>query len=381
MQVNRFFIWIILLLLCGSCIDPFQPVINETQESLVINGVITDQPGIHKVTISMSTPYNEPSFEPISGCVVRVEDDLGDMVVYTEANPGVYETYLDASFLAINRSYTLFINTPGGQEYQSSYDTLLACPSIDTIYYEVESQGTSDPNVTHHGIQFFSNLTGSDETSRNVRWLLEETWEYDAAAYATHIWYGGPVFPIMSDTLTTCYMSDPILGLFSASTRYLTENRLVHNKLNYVSAETPRLKVQYSLLVKQHSLTNEIYHYWERMESQTADGGGLYETQPSSIIGNIYNIHNAAEKVLGCFYASQQKSKRLTFKADFDFIVPLFTCELDTANSVDELGSLFPYYLHSIDPLGMGGPPYLWGSESCFNCVLKGGTNNKPDYW
>ncbi|MEN8227508.1 MAG: DUF4249 domain-containing protein [Bacteroidota bacterium] len=381
MPVNRFHIWILLLLLCGSCVEPFQPVIEETQEVMVIYGVITDQPGIHRVTVSTSTPYNDPSLVPVSGCVVRVEDELGNMSIYAETDPGIYETTLNTPFLATNKSYTLFVNTQGGGEYQSSYDTLLACPPIDSIYYEVDSIGTSDPNVIRYGVQFYSELTGSNDASRNFRWQLEETWRYHSAKMANQFWYGGPLIPVMADSIFTCYMTGPVNGLYSASTRYLSENKLKRNKLAFVSNETPRLRLEYSLLVKQQSLTNEIFNYWDRMESQTSDGGGLYETQPASTIGNIYNVHRPEEKVLGCFYATQQQSKRLTFKSEFDFYVPGFTCELDTAQSVKELGSNRPYYLFSLDPFLAVGPPYLYGSNSCFDCRLKGGTTEKPEYW
>lgn len=380
MQANKLYTFLFITLLCGSCIEPFQPEINETQETLVIYGVVTDQPGLYQVTISRSAPYNDPSFKPLSGCVVRVEDELGNMVVYEESMPGIYETYLEASFLAVHKAYSLFVNTPGGKEYQSSYDTLLPCPVIDTIFFEVESKGTSDPEVTRYGIQFYSGLTGSDEASRNFRWQLEETWEYQSASRANLYWDGGPLIPVLADSINTCYMTQPVHGLYSASTGHLTENKLTRNKLIYVSDETPRLRLRYSLLVKQQSLSREVFEYWEKMKSQTGNVGGLYETQPSSTVGNVFNLNDPDEEVLGCFYATQQQSKRLTFKGDFDFDVPGYTCELDTASSLNEIGTSFPYWLLSLDPLGRG-PPYLNGSMSCFDCRLKGGTSVKPDFW
>lgn len=380
MQVNRLHMVLALWLLCGSCVEPFQPEIRETQESVVISGAITDQPGIHQVTVSVSTPYNNPSYMPLSGCVVRVEDDHGNLAVYQETRPGVYEADLDASFLILHRSYSLLVNTPDGRDYRSGYDSLLACPPIDTLYFDVKSQGTSDPDLTYYGLQFYSELTGSEGYSRNFRWKLEETWEYNSAARANLVWYGGQVIPVLADTINTCYMTEPVTGLFSASTRYLSENSLKRNKLNYVSNESPRLKLKYSLLVTQQSLTDEAYGFWDRMKSQSGEGGGLYETQPASTVGNIYNVEDPDEKVLGCFYATQLVKKRLTVTSDFEFGVPGYTCELDTASSLGELGSYYPYYLYSLDPLGVG-PPYLNGPSYCFLCELKGGTTEKPDYW
>ncbi len=377
---------ILMLLVCGSCIDPFQPVINDTQEVLVINGVITEKPGIHQVKVSVSTPYNNPSSVPISGCVVRVEDELGNMAVYEEGEPGTYEVYLDSSFLALNKLYSLSVVTLNGDEYRSTYDTLLACPPIDTLYYEVQSLGTSNADVTYYGLQFYADLSGSDDASRNFRWLLQETWEYRSVVKANVVWDGVTVIPIYVDSIYTCYMTDQVKDLHSASTKYLIENSLKYNKLNFVSNATPRIRLQYSLLVTQQSLTDEIYGYWERMRSQLSDGGGLYETQPSSTIGNIYNINSPEEKVLGCFYATQQQSKRLTvnrleIKSEFDFNVPGFTCNSDTTADLSDIGFKYPYFLKSLDPMMAIGPPYVYGARACFDCRLSGGTNLKPGYW
>ncbi|MFC2081476.1 DUF4249 family protein [Bacteroidota bacterium] len=74
-------------LLCTySCIEPFHPEIKEMQDRLVINGSISDQPGLQFVEVSRSSPYNEPGFIPVKGCVVRVEDENGQGLTYSE-NP------------------------------------------------------------------------------------------------------------------------------------------------------------------------------------------------------------------------------------------------------------------------------------------------------
>ena len=111
-----------------SCIEPFQPEIKESQDMLVINGSISDKPGWHFVEISRSSAYNDPGFIPVKGCVVRVEDQNGRGVTYSEYQPGIYRADLDESFLGVNNAYKLYVYTQDGEEYQSDYDSLLACP-------------------------------------------------------------------------------------------------------------------------------------------------------------------------------------------------------------------------------------------------------------
>ena len=156
--------------------------------------------------------------------------------------------------------------------------------------------------------------------------------------------------------------------------------------MNFVSNETDRLKVTYSLLVKQQSLTRRSYVYWEKMKAQSSETGGLYEIQPSSAIGNIYNISDPDEVVLGIFYATQQQSKRIMVnnvsnESDhFDFEIPYLTCEWYSAAGVFQMGRDFPYYMRSVSPLGFG-PPYETADQICFDCRIQGGINVKPDFW
>jgi hypothetical protein len=380
MQVNRYHILILLMVLCGSCIEPFNPQIEESQEVLVINGIITDRSGLHHVVISRSTPYNDPSFAPVTGCVVTVQDEKGQVVGYSETSPGVYEAYLESGFLQVGKSYALFASTPEGNEYRSDYDSLLACPPVDNIYYELKSHETTDPDITLHGAQFYMDVKGTSETASNYRWLLEETWEYTAPYVADLVWFGGEVLPNLSDSMYTCYMTNPVKDLFSASTRYLSVNHLYRNPLHYVSNESPRLRIKYSVLVEQHSLTNQAFDYWDHLKSQSGEGGGLYESQPSSTIGNIYNVNDPSEKVLGYFYATQVQQERLALEAISEFELPRYQCVLDTIQSLNELDTSYPHFLFSLSPMGSG-PPYLHGRIQCFDCRLYGGTTTPPEFW
>lgn len=381
MPVNRYYIVLLPALTCSSCIEPFEPEIRESQSVVVINGMISDTPGIHEVTVSRSAPYHDPHFQPVGGCVVTVEDGTGAYFPYHESSPGRYWTDLPASFLSVGKAYSITVRPPGPLVYRSDFDTLLPCPPIDTLYFEVQTRGSTVPGKTLHGIQFYLDLTGSVNSADNYRWLLEETWEYRTPHIGQYIYayQGGPISYFYTDHIHQCYITNPVRELYSASTRFLSENTIRRNPLNYVSNETPRIKIRYSLLVTQQSLTNAAYTYWDRLEQQSEESGGLYETQPYSITGNMCNTENPEEKVLGFFYATQQRTERIMVPNDFDFDVAGYTCTLDTALNFDDFFTDFPYYLISLNPLG--GFPYLFGDQHCFDCRKKGGVTEKPDFW
>jgi len=384
MPANRYYILLILLLLvCKACIEPYDPIINETQEVMVIDGVITDQAGMHQVTVSISSPYGEPEFRPVGGCVVSVRDDLGNIEFYTESweTEGVYEAWLDVPFLGVGKSYSLQVVAPSNNVYVSDYDTLLSCPPVDSVYYFEELSGGKDPDDVWQGLQFYNDVRGFDGGTRNYRWKAIATWEYHSPFTAQYVRYKGQNIPYIEDTVSACWQTETIETVYAASTQLLSENNIYQNKLHYVSDQTPRLADRYSLLVEQYSLTDQAYTYWEKLAAQSANSASLYETQPSSSQGNIYNADGSAEKVLGCFYASQIQEKRIFVEwEELSFSAGAYTCRLDTL--FDNSTFMFDkyYYLLSLQPLGPG-PAWLGGLANCFDCTERGGDNEIPEFW
>jgi hypothetical protein len=185
----------------------------------------------------------------------------------------------------------------------------------------------------------------------------------------------------VEDTVSTCYLTETIKTVYAASTQLLSENNIFQNQLHYVSDQTPRLAERYSLLVEQYSLSDQAYTYWEQLAAQSANSASLYETQPSSSQGNIYNANGSIEKVLGCFYATQIQEKRIFVdKDELDFFVAAYACRLDTL--IDNKLFVYDdyYYLFSLADFGPG-PPWLHAEKECFDCTMRGGDNDIPDFW
>ena len=381
MLVNKYHIIALLLLACSSCIEPFDPIIHETQEVLVIDGMVSDRPGNYEVSVSISSPYNNPGYRPVDGCVVTVEDDQGDIRIYDNVGQGKYRAWLEPPFLAEGKAYAVQVRTPNNQTYRSQYDTLLACPPIDSLYHFQQNSGGQDPGDVWYGVQFYNDVRGNVNGTRNYRWKAIATWEYQSPFTAQYVRYKGNNIPYIEDTVSICYLTETIERVFSASTQLLTENSIFQNQLHYVSDQTPRLARRYSLFLEQHSLTDQAYSYWEKIAAQSANDASLYETQPSSSQGNLFNVNRPREKVLGCFYATQIQEERIFVdKYDLDFAAGANICRLDTLHDNSKFIFGKTYYLLSLNPLGPG-PPWLHGMDKCFNCTVSGGDNELPDFW
>ncbi len=381
MSVNRFHIILALCLLCTSCVEPYEPVLEESQEILVISGMISDSPGRHEVTVSLSSPYRFPEFQGMENCLVHVSNQDGDMIHYTDEGEGRYAADVPDSFLGVGDAASLYVLTPDHGEYRSGYDTILPCPEIDSLYWEFQYTGTSDPDKSRPGIQFYLDMAGADSDARNMIWRVTETWEYWASLFGNRIMREfGMMEEFESRVVFKCWKSYPLDHIYTGSTRNLSSNELRGIPLNLVTNETERLQITYSLHVEQQSLSLDAYDYWKRMNEQAAESGGLYEKQPASVPGNIYSVEGTDEDVLGYFYASQVREKRIYVHNNglFDFYIPHIDCDYQPISTLWRSEVItYPVYIYVPGPF----QPAFWGPEECFDCRLQGGDTIRPIPW
>jgi hypothetical protein len=380
MHRNKWIIFLLFIILGAGCIEPFEPEIEETGIALVVDGRITDEPGIQTIYISRSSPYNTPRFLPVSGCVVRMEDASGKSMLFPETESGVYQSVPEPGFLTVGNAFKLVIITADDKMYESEYDSLLACAPIDKLTWKLEEQGTSDPEKFFYGVRFYADVKGDAEESRNYMWTFEETWEYLAYHKLQYIW-DGATYSDYSPELhgyKVCYLTESISQMAVGSSSLMGTNEIVQQPLYFVSNQTPRLQEKYSLLVLQHSLTRGAFQYWDKMKAQSDDAGGLFETQPVSSTGNICNVDDPEEKVLGYFFVTQVQKKRIMVSEDFEFPIATFECPLDTAVTLEDFGVDYPYLMYSLPGRG---PPWAYSYRECHDCTYRGGVTKKPEYW
>jgi hypothetical protein len=371
---NKIFVVTLILPLLTGCIESYYPKIDDAQHSIVIDGTLTDKEGYHYIHVSRSVPLNSDENIPVQNCNVEITDNSGNAIHFYESEPGLYEQWIDQEFLETGRKYKLRV-TAGGSVYESRYETMLPCPPVDNVYYEIEEKETTDPENPLYGIQFYADLNAQSGDAKNYRWELEETWEYHSEYPIKDYWNGREFINLASDnySLFFCWSSGSIHEIHTGTIKEITSNSLSRIPLNWISNETSRLKIKYSLLVKQYSLSDTAYDYWNQLKKSSQETGGLYEIHPPQIRGNIYNINNDDETVLGNFNVSGMSEKRIFVSEKFNFFPICYDCN----PYKPEFGFLFgtqPVYF--IDEIRG-----ITANRKCFDCTLLGGTTEKPDFW
>jgi hypothetical protein len=119
MKLSTYILFFFLLL--DSCITPYE-INTPFQEHLVVEGLITDQPGPYQVKISKTVPIQDQLYPTtwVAGATLTIQDDQGNSEALVEKSPGNY--YTKAFQGVLGRSYWLNIATNDGNVYQSTQE-------------------------------------------------------------------------------------------------------------------------------------------------------------------------------------------------------------------------------------------------------------------
>jgi hypothetical protein len=388
MQVIKYFITgMALLLLFSGCIDPFTPEVEDAPGMMVISGRITDQEGYQMVEVSTSSSYSNSYYNPLRKCIVTIADDKDHRFELTEYEPGRYRCWIGKEYLNQGTYYWVEVTTPDGKQYKSDSETLLPCPSIESIHYETKKIDTENPDIAIYGIQFYVNTDATGSGAKNFLWNMTETWEYHST-YMVSDYYDGEIHfaDEVFDSIYYCWSSGTIYDIYTFTTENLASGKITRCPLNFVSSKSSRLSVKYSMLVSQYSISDNAYHYWNTLQHQSQGTGGFYETQPASITGNIHCLSDPGEIVLGYFMASSVTQKRIFVPRHYDFIIYAPQCDLYdfTPSELQEFLKAFkkkdyPIFLVNLSFSSDG--PWDFAEQYCFDCRKLGGTVTKPDFW
>ena len=362
-----------LLVLSNSCITPFIPKTNEDKKILVVEGLVTDQPDTTIIKLSKSLPLGTSSISsPVQGCLVTISDDLGNTFVLTETIGGTYVTDPSEFQGRIGRIYTLHISTNSDNNnlsYQSSPVEMKYVPPIDSLFYEKVTIQENNGTVSQEGCQVLLNTHDPGNQTKFYRWEYSETWEF--------------MLPYtVPNQVCWLYNNSDIINIKNTSA--LDEARINRYALNFISNLTDRLRIKYSILVKQYSLNEEEYQYWEKLQNITEQVGSLYDLTPSSIPSNVYCLNDPNENVLGYFSVSASTSKRLFIKDHFAGIYTPYTngvCIDDTIFGSGPIQSLNTFVWVIVDqPFPPPGYKVTTRVRGCYDCTVRG-TNVPPSFW
>ena len=376
MRIKNVILLLFLLLYLTSCVDKYWPEIDKYENILVVDGLLTNGADTTIINLSMSSSVNNGKLIPIVGSEMYISDENQSEVYLAETKPGIYKV-LDDSFIGqVGSSYQLHITLPNGKKYVSDICRMPMPSPIDSVYGLIETHQIPNSNEYLDGVQFYvNNHTNLTDTSYYL-WSLSQSFEYRSTFSIDYIWTGSFFDPYPNpDSLQTCWYTSSVSGIYTYSTKYLDEPVIVDFPLNYVSSQNKTISIRYSLLVKQLSILESAFVFWDAIRQQNIESGNLYSQQPIQIRGNIHNVNNAEEPVLGYFTVAGVTKRRIYInRQPLVYHYDICTPNYDAMRNIRyEPGPI--YIVETLGRLGMG------NSDICFDCRLEGGSITPPYFW
>lgn len=342
---------IILFLSVVACKKPFNPILATTTTNfLAVDGTIISGDSTF-ITLSRTTKLSDTTQKKAElKAVVSIENDQKTLFPLIEKSKGIYT--LGVTSFDPARTYRLNIKTSDGKIYQSDFVPLKITPPIDSIYFKQDSRAT---------VLFYVNAHDPSNNTRYYRWDYKETWSY-VSLYLAYIQYKGgqivPIIPGSTDDGSTCYRTDLSNHVFVGSSSKLANDVIADQLLGGITAESEKIAHIYVMQLHQYALTKEAFNYYQNLQTNTEDLGTIFDSQPTTTLGNIHCISSPGELVLGFVCASTITSKQ--FNLHFTDI-PLRVANLS-------YGEWAPFHYYQ---------NYYFGSPDISNC-LHGSISDGP---
>jgi hypothetical protein len=368
MRSQSFIRLILFLALAVGCTVQFFPDVDENQEQLVVDGMITDQNRVNRIKLSRSMPIGTPLVhKAVKGAVVTIIDEKGIVTALTESPPGTYSTDSLKFRGCVGGRYSLNIKL-NYMNYETDFIEMKPVPPVDSLYYEkVVITASKDINEVEEGCKIYADSYDPSKECQFFRWDYTETYEYQVP------------YDVINKVCWVTERSDRVL---IKNTSVYNQSRVSKYPILFITNKTDKLKEKYSILVNQYSLNESEYDFWEKVQNISENVGNLYDITPVAIPGNIRCNTNPEETVLGYFSVSAVTQKRLFVHDKFLGLPNFYTyCATDTIiGRLPETGLNTKYWV--IEDYGDEPLPFwvVTTYRECADCTTRG-TKVKPPFW
>lgn len=320
--MKRIVIFLISLFLFTCCVEQFDLKLKNAEPRLVVEGLITNQPGPYYIRLTKSktgslaypNQENKDNAEPVMDAMIIITDDSNQIdtlkLVDFDINDYKYDPSLGYYKLLLNESGvvldTLFLKDPSSYSKSGFYKTsrLIGIPEHtyfmkiihnEMIYNssaympsvpEIDSIGYIKKIMEKDGSEYFIPLLYFKEPQGIDNYYLIQLNDdaFSRSGWNSSTWD----FTVLSDTYLEPYVNGLNVSLGA----------------NPRGIEYPTYWEGASIYVALSSLTKESYNYYKALLDQFDNDGGAYKPTPASPPGNISNGG------LGLFRASAVSEKR-----------------------------------------------------------------------
>ena len=362
----------LLFLILDACIEPFNVKVPASQQAMVVDGLISDQPGPYTVLLYRALPLDNEFHYPdwVAGASISIYDDLSTSEALTESAPGHYVTSTLRG--TVGRTYHIRIVTQDGKIYESTPEKMIPVGDFSNLHYDFSQTvdpSEDDPLNSKNGFNINLDAEVLPEQAGLVRWRWTGTFEIKTYPELRVKVAPGPRIVIIPDpplcsgymvprgstakvqvsscTCCYCWVTQYNDAPLISDTRFVNNDKITQYNVDFIPASRRYFYDKYYLEVEQMSVSQTVYDFWKKIAMQHKQGSDLFQTPPSVTSGNVQLLSEEGLPVIGIFAASAIKKH--------SFVI--------YRNDV-------PYNLPGIDTI----------ATSCLQ-VYKYSSTSKPDFW
>lgn len=264
-------LWIAISLIATvfvACEDVIQLETPDSEARLIVNGTLTQRNEVQYINLRYSTNYFDTIPSPATGVKVILSDDKGRADILPESPVGSGRYRIDQPGV-IGNTYTLEFTLPSGKVYKTLPEKLMPITQVEKLEYQFQNE--NDDKERSYTILLTANEFPNE---RNYyRWKL-----------------------YVNDSLR-----DEPTDLSFASDEFLQQDRgRVERTVIYFG----QFEIGDTLRVEQFSISERYFDFLTLVQLQTAFVGGLFDTAPAPILGNVVNAKDPSDYAFGFFNAS-----------------------------------------------------------------------------
>ena len=381
----------IIGLLLSSCISEFTPVLSdEYAELLIIEGNIRSEDVSRfyvgeTVGLETDTKLSAAKVD-VTLTVIGENGYESEPAAYTK--DGLYE--VQTALLDVNVGYAVRVKNKN-QTYQSDFAKPLVTPPItDFSFAQNERWGDVSFRVS----------TSSDDSSEPYysKWFYEEVWE-EHASHPTSAFFDlatGEYYHAPGLQNFICWKTKEQHENLITTTETFQENKLFNYNLFSINPNDIRFAFHYKIILRQQRISQETYIYYKNLNTTNEEMGGLFTPQPSEIKSNIRCVSDPSRKVIGNIAVAKNRTEYSLYIKPGDIIrdPDIEPCKLFSHGDLQKATGATNYkdfYHFGYRPVGRlevnlyTGEVYIaisgWTYEECVDCVVNGGSLEKPADW
>lgn len=313
MKINASFVNFISFLLLGfiisilSCIDPYEVELEAGQTFLVVDGGFTPENSVHELNLYQTISQIARQRAPVLGAEVALVDETGKRGTYIELDEGKYELPPGIIKGETGKEYFVEIKLRTGEEYRSKLAKMPKLIKADSSYiqYSEQDEILISGRITQR--PYLEVLINTPlPVGKEDYWLK---WDV-TTLYSFPEIICGPLGP----PPLICYVSgnaDPQQVTLFNGERFIA-NRLDGFKVNEkrLTSNDFEFRGKHYFIINQQSISKETYEYWDKINRLTNQTGSIFDLIPAGIPGNVYNVNDPEEVVLGYFELSYSDIRR-----------------------------------------------------------------------